>query len=345
MAIYRNKILKMKSKFLSACILLFGYFGCTGENRKEGVQTAFDGFAQGTTYHIVVRSDREVDLKGDIDSLLGVIDRSMSLYDPQSLLSRLNRNETDSVDRFIAFCLDEARGIAEETGGLYDVTIKPLTSAYGFAGDSAVLRPNVDSLLELVGYRKISVENGRLVKADSRMQIDLNSIAQGATSDYIAAYIDSLGFTDYLVEVGGEIFSRGTNAKGLPWVVGIDRPAEGNFTPGADLQVKIGLSGRGLATSGNYRKFYTDDDGRKIVHTVDPLTGEPVVSNLLSATVVARTATLADAYGTALMVMGLERSKAFLATLSDVEAYLVYSDDRGEFRTYATPGMEQLVVR
>ncbi len=335
----------MKSKFLSACILLFGCFACAEKSGERNVLNKFDGFAQGTTYHIVVRSDRSVDLKNEIDSLLQVIDRSMSLYDPQSLLSRLNRNETDSVDRFIAFCLEEARRIADETGGLYDVTIKPLTSAYGFAGDSVVLRPNVDSLLALVGYRKISVENGRLVKADPRMQIDLNSIAQGATSDYIADYMDSLGFTDYLVEVGGEIFSRGTNARGLPWVVGIDRPTEGNFTPGADLQVKIGLSGRGLATSGNYRKFYTDDDGRKIVHTVDPLNGEPVVSNLLSATVVARTATLADAYGTALMVMGLERGKAFLETLPGVEAYLVYSDDRGEFRTYVTPGMEELIVR
>lgn len=335
----------MKSKILTACLLFLGCVACSDKSGEKCVLSKFDGFAQGTTYHIVVKSDRSVDLGGEIDSLLRVVDRSMSLYDAESLLSRLNRNETDSVDGFIARCMDEARRIAEQTGGLYDVTVKPLTSAYGFAGEEAVGRPNVDSLLELVGYRKVSVENGRLVKADGRMQIDLNSIAQGATSDYIAGYIDSLGFSDYLVEVGGEIFSRGTNASGKPWVVGIDRPAEGNFTPGADLQVKIGLSGCGLATSGNYRKFYTDASGRKIVHTVDPLTGEPVVSNLLSATVVAPTATLADAYGTALMVMGLERSKAFLETLADVEAYLVYSDEGGEFRTYATPGMEALVVR
>ena len=332
----------MKLKILSACILLLTGAGCA--EQKESVLSRFDGFAQGTTYRIIVKSDRAVDLKNEIDSLLLVIDRSMSLYEPQSLLSRLNRNETDSVDRFIAHCLDEARRISDETGGLYDVTIKPLTSVYGFAGDSVVARPNIDSLLELVGYRKISVEDGRLVKADPRMQIDLNSIAQGATSDYIAAYIDSLGFDEYLVEVGGEIFSRGTNGKGRPWVVGIDRPEEGNFTPGADLQVKLGLSGRGLATSGNYRKFYTDDEGRKIVHTVDPLSGKPVVSNLLSATVVAPTATSADAYGTALMVMGLDRSREFLETLSGVEAYLVYADDRGEFRTYVTPGMQALIV-
>ncbi|WP_300286199.1 FAD:protein FMN transferase [uncultured Alistipes sp.] len=335
----------MKSKILTACLLFLGCVACSDKSGERSVLSTFDGFAQGTTYHIVVKSDRSVELGDEIDSLLRGVDRSMSLYDAESLLSRLNRNETDSVDGFIARCMDEARRIAEQTGGLYDVTVKPLTSAYGFAGEEAVARPNVDSLLELVGYRKVSVENGRLVKADDRMQIDLNSIAQGATSDYIAGYIDSLGFSDYLVEVGGEIFSRGTNASGKPWVVGIDRPVEGNFTPGAHLQVKIGLSGRGLATSGNYRKFYTDDSGRKIVHTVDPLSGEPVVSNLLSATVVAPTATLADAYGTALMVMGLERSKAFLETLPDVEAYLVYSDERGEFRTYATPGMEALVVR
>lgn len=179
-------------------------------------------------------------------------------------------------------------------------------------------QPNVDSLLRFVGYRKIAVDGGRLRKEDPRMQLDLNSIAQGATSDYIAAYFDSLGLTDYIVEVGGEIFCRGSNAEGKPWRVGIDRPAEGNVLPGADLETVIGLSGQGLATSGNYRKFYTDDKGRKIVHTINARTGEPVISNLLSVTVVGPTATLADAYGTVCMILGLEKSKEFLGRASGV---------------------------
>ena len=185
----------------------------------------------------------------------------------------------------------------------------------------------------------------RLVKKHPSVQIDLNSIAQGATADYVARWLDSLGWKDYLVEVGGEIFARGHNAKGGLWRVGIDKPIEGNVIPGAQLQVRIGISNRGLATSGNYRKFYTDSLGRKIVHTFDARTGAPVISNLLSATVVARTAAQADAYGTLCMVMGLNESIRFLESRPDLEAYLVWSDDRGNYRTYMTPGMESLVLQ
>ena len=185
--------------------------------RKTGdgpTVSRFDGFTQGTTYHILVKSDGPLHMENEIDSLLTEVDNSMSLYNPQSLLSRLNRNETDSVDGFIAECIRTARRISEQSDGAYDITVKPLTAAYGFTGDVPVQNPDVDSLLKLVGYDKIAVENGRLRKADPRMQIDLNSIAQGATSDYIAAYFEKLGIEEYMIEVGGEIFCRGLNAKG-----------------------------------------------------------------------------------------------------------------------------------
>ena len=244
----------MKFKIGLLGIVALAVAACGGV-KKDNQVTVIDGFAQGGTYHIVIKSDRPVDLKGQVDSLLREIDNSMSLFNPDSRLRRLNRNETDSVDAFIADCIAEAERLSRETDGAYDITVKPLTAAYGFAGDSVVQQPNVDSLLRFVGYRKIAVDGGRLRKEDPRMQLDLNSIAQGATSDYIAAYFDSLGLTDYIVEVGGEIFCRGSNAEGKPWRVGIDRPAEGNVLPGADLETVIGLSGQGLATSGNYRKF------------------------------------------------------------------------------------------
>lgn len=172
-------------------------------------------------------------------------------------------------------------------------------------------QPNVDSLLQFIGYDKIRIDGCRLVKKHPSVQIDLNSIAQGATADYVARWLDSLGWKDYLVEVGGEIFARGHNAKGGLWRVGIDKPIEGNVIPGAQLQVRIGISNRGLATSGNYRKFYTDSLGRKIVHTFDARTGAPVISNLLSATVVARTAAQARRLRHALYGDGPERKHPF----------------------------------
>lgn len=322
------------------------FYCCSGKSDPKENRTVIDGFAQGGTYHIVLKGtgyDSE-SLKHEIDSLFSVVDYSMSLYNPESLLSRLNRNETDSVDQFITRCIEQAEKISRESDGAYDVTIKPLTAAYGFAEDSTSEAPNVDSLLQLVGFEKIAIRDGRLTKQNSNMQIDLNSLAQGATVDFIASWLDSKGFENYIIEMGGEIFCRGTNPNDTPWHVGIDRPIEGNLTPGADLQVIIEVSGQGLATSGNYRKYYTTDDGRKIVHTIDARTGEPVISNLLSATVVAPTATLADAYGTLFMILGLDRSKEFLSTHPDLQAYLVYSDDTGNLKTYVTPGLAAMIV-
>ena len=319
---------------------------CSGKPDPKENRTVIDGFAQGGTYHIVLKGtgyDRE-SLKREIDSLFSVIDYSMSLYNPESLLSRLNRNETDSVDQFITRCIEQAEQISRESDGAYDVTIKPLTAAYGFAEDSTSEAPNVDSLLQLVGYEKIAIRDGRLTKQNSNMQIDLNSLAQGATVDFIASWLDTKGFENYIIEMGGEIFCRGTNPNDTPWHVGIDRPIEGNLTPGVDLQVIIEVSGQGVATSGNYRKYYTTDDGRKIVHTLDARTGTPVISNLLSASVVASTATLADAYGTLFMILGLDRSKEFLSTHPDLQAYLVYSDDTGNLKTYVTPGLAAMIV-
>lgn len=312
----------------------------------EPVTTTIRGLAQGTTYSMVFVADSTLHIQPQIDSLLDRVDRSLSLYNPESLLSRINRNETDSVDELVARCIAVAEQVSRQSGGVYDVTIKPVIAAYGFAGGQPTRNPNIDSLMQYVGYEKIAVRDGRIEKADPHIEIDLNSVAQGITSDYIGTWLESQGIDDYLVEVGGEIFARGARANGEPWRVGIDRPLEGNIVPGNDLIARIALpDGKGLNTSGNYRKFYTDGNGQKIVHTIDASSGRSVVSNLLSATVIAENAALADAYGTAFMAMGLERSKAFLREHPGIEGYLIYSDDKGDMKEYMTPGMARLIIR
>ncbi|MCD8186371.1 MAG: FAD:protein FMN transferase, partial [Rikenellaceae bacterium] len=271
----------MSSKITGIMVVVGVLLALTG--CKTGFRpTTVDGFTQGTTFHIVVRDDipKGVDLKRDIDSVFLAIEKSMSLFDDQSLLSRINRNETDSLDRYIMDCIRVAEQVSRQTDGLFDVTIGPITRAYGFGGGTPVSQPDLDSLLQWVGYDKIRMENNRLIKAHPRVQIDLNGIAQGYTVDVLAQHFDGLGLENYIIEMGGEIFSRGLNARNQPWVVGIDRPDENNQVQGSDIQVKIPLSGRGLATSGNYRKFYEDESGRKIVHTVDPLTGQPVINQV-----------------------------------------------------------------
>lgn len=310
------------------------------ETKSQYQQSVFDGFVQGSTYHIVIKDTKKHDVQEALDSIYKMIDMSMSVYEPNSLISKINRNETDSLDSFMKECIAIAEQVSIETDGVYDITIKPLTAAYGFAGEVNSENVNVDSLLQFVGYDKIKIEGDRLIKERPEIQLDLNSIAQGYTTDIIARYFDELGFTDYIVEVGGEIFSRGTNMKGIPWVVGIDKPFEGNYTPGADLQVTLKLSGKGLATSGNYRKFYTDESGRKVVHTVDARTGDPVISTMLSATVVGPDATLADVWGTVFMIVGLEKTKEFLSRHPELAAYIVYSGDNGEYLVYYTDNLE-----
>lgn len=305
-----------------------------------------DGFALGTTYHFVVGGIADTaGMRARIASLLGEVEASMSIYDSNSLISRLNRNETDSVDRHIAYCVEQARMVSEMSGGVYDVTILPLTEAWGFAGVKAAAEPDVDSLLRFVGYEKIRVEDGRLIKERPEVRIDLNSIAKGYAVDLMAGLMEEFGSENYLVEIGGEIFCRGINRAGRDWLVGIDSPSDGNYAPGADVQTELSLSGAGLATSGNYRKFYVDGQGRKVVHTIDAVTGGSRPSNLLSATVVAHNTTVADALGTMMMALGLEKSVEFLERNHQFAGYLIYADDDGNYKEYVSPAMHRYMGR
>jgi len=189
---------------------------------------------------------------------------------------------------------------------------------------------------------KVKIENGKLVKSDPRVSLNANAIAQGYTSDVIAREFDKMGISNYMIEVGGEIYCKGVNAKGKEWTVGIDKPIEGNVVPGSDLQEVLSISGKGLATSGNYRKYY-EENGKKYSHTIDPKTGYPVVHSLLSATLIANDAMTADALATFFMVVGLEKAQEYLAANPDIDAYLVYSQD-GKFAVYKTKGIKTVKI-
>ena len=330
--------------YAAHCTLYALLVGCAG---PRPVVTTLQGFTQGGAYRVIVKSDRDrSDLQQPVDSLLDLIERSMSLYDEHSLISRLNRNETDSLDAFITRCIETAAEISRESDGFYDITVKPLIEAWGFIHKNAPGKsPNIDSLLQYVGYEKIAIRDGRLIKSSPGVQIDLNSIAQGLTADEVGRLLEKEGIESFLVEVGGgEIFCKGTNPGGTPWRVGIDKPFEGNFLPGANIQTRLHISDQGVATSGNYRKFKVLDDGRKVVHIFNPKSGYSVESNLLSATVVAENAALADAYGTMLMVFGLERSIDFLSTKPGLLAYLVYTDEAGAYQSWISPGLRRQVI-
>ncbi len=298
-----------------------------------------DGAMLGTTYHIVAETTlTQEQIFDEMQRINSEAIASMSIFNPTSLLSRLNRNETDLVDIHIARNLEVASKINALTPR-YDITVKPLVDAYGFAAKNREAKPNIDSLVQFVGFDKFRLEGGRIVKKDSRLQIDLNSIAKGYVVDLIAEWLDGQGVENYIVEVGGEIRAKGVNAKGIAWRVGVDTPFDNNNTPGAHQQKVVQISGAALATSGNYRRFYYNDKGERISHTLNPQTGRSHTTSILSATVIAPRCSVADALATAFMASDEKDAITLAESLCDsISVYFVLAPEKGkeEYREFST---------
>ena len=293
----------------------------------------------GTTYHIVAETSLS---SQQIFAAMERINReaigSMSIFDSTSLLSRINRNETDQLDIHIARNIEIAQKI-HTIAPRYDITVKPLVEAYGFAAKNREAKPNIDSLLEFVGFEKFAIEGNRIVKSDARLQIDLNSIAKGYVVELVAEWLDRQGCKNYIVEVGGEICSKGVNSRGVAWRVGVDTPFDNNQTPGAYQQKVVNISGAALATSGNYRRFYYNAEGERISHTLNPQTGASHTTTLLSATVIAPRCAVADGLATAFMASDERDAIALAEQLRDsVQVYFVLAPTKGEeaYREFST---------
>lgn len=335
-------------KLLIQIVLLGFFFGLAfliTKAGKKGEYVTFVGFAQGSTYRITYESKKGIHYQSVVDSFLRRIDRSLSIYDSGSVISRFNRNEPGVLaDQMFEEVFNKSVEVNKRTGGAFDITVGPIVNALGFGrGDTLdVDSALIDSLKNFIGMEMVRLENKKLLKERSETVLDLNAIAQGYSVDVIALFLESRKIRNYIVEIGGEVRAKGRNERNMVWRVGIDKPVESHQIPGADLQAIISLKNKSLATSGNYRKFY-EKNGVKFVHTINPETGYPVISNLLSATVVADDCATADAYATALMVMGLEKSIAFIKSNTFLDAFLIYSDAKGAFRTYTSPGLSKYI--
>lgn len=324
--------------------LLVAAFLLVSCGSKQQPVVSIDGFALGTIYTVKIKGEAPLNIEQKLDSVFAVADNTMSVFNSESLLNRINRNETDRVDENIAYCIELARGVSELSGGKYDITVQPLVEAYGFMDKEKNAQANVDSILQFVDYRKIDVREGRLVKQDPRIKIGLNSIAKGYTVDLVALMLEREGVDEYLVNIGGEIFSRGTNAAGKAWTVGIETPFEGNYIQGAHTYRMLAVSGQGVATSGNYRNFHTDSSGTKYTHIIDPVTGRNTASNLLSATSVAESCALADALGTMFIALGLEASQKLIAEHPELAVMLIYADEKGGMKVVTSEAMNKYMV-
>lgn len=350
--------------WIAACSILLAACGSgdssstTSRPQIDLTKRSIEGEAQGTTYHIHYFGGTDPGiLKEAVDSILLDIDNSLSTWNQSSLITELNAadsGQTPFDDHFNYFTetFKHAREVYQKTGGVFDPTVGPLVNAWGFGfkNRKQMDASRVDSLMPVIGF---TFENMRLSRtAESNkgmpgrvlykrlpgMALDFNAIAQGYSVDVLGTYLRAQQISSFMVELGGEVLVAGTKADGSPWRIGIDKPEEGATE--RTLQATLELTDEAVATSGNYRKFYVVD-GQKYAHTIDPKTGFPVKHGLLSATVVAETCWKADAYATAFMVMGTERSLAFLEEGQEkLEAYLIYSEGE-EVKTFTTAGLQE----
>jgi len=299
------------------------------------------GHAQGTTYHITYENEIGDDLGYQIDSILKAFDLTFSAYIPNSIISRINKNDsTVEINDMFEEVFNKSAEVYEASGGAFDLTVAPLVDAWGF-GPEKKEKPNrsrIDSLMRFVGMNKIKISGNKLVKELPGITIDMNGIAQGYSVDIVCRFFESKGLKNYMVEIGGEVRAKGKNDKGKSWRIGVDKPSYTD-NPGENLQVILLLDNKAMTTAGNYRNFI-EENGVKYSHIIDPHSGNPVKNRLLSVTIVADDALTADAYDTPCMVLGLEGTRELLKKHPELDAYLIFNDEKGNYQVEYTNGIK-----
>lgn len=325
----------MKNKVFFFIVAFVFLSSCTNSKKR---MITYTGFTQGTTFSIkfYALSD-SIRLKHGIDSILSEINFTASTYDKNSIISKVNSNQEVELNYDFITIFSRSIEISDSTNGCFDITVGELVKrwGFGFKNEKFPTKQEVEELLKLIGYKNISIENGKIIKKYPEIQIDFNAIAQGYTVDLVAEYFMKHSCTNFIIEIGGEVRANGMKDGRKPWVVGIEKPSQSD-TSGRSIQLRLVLNNQAISTSGNYRKYFVKD-GIKYSHTIDPKTGYPVHHSLLSVSIIAPDCTTADAYATAFMVMGVEKSKEFLKDHPKIEAYFIYADSINKNQVYYTP--------
>lgn len=335
------KLKKRQLIFLILLIIGTIYVAKTNDKAPNAKTQKFSERIFGTVMNITYTHTE--DLHDTIMTCLKNVDGSLSMFNPNSTISRINRGETDTLCTYLTEILPMAHSVSEATDGAFDITVAPLVNAWGFGFKSGQLPTDaqVDSLRALVGYKSITFANGIISKENPGTVIDLSAIAKGFGTDQVANLLIEHGVKNFMVEIGGEIVTRGNNPKGKAWHIGINRPVEDSTGTNNEIQEVIAVHDRAMATSGNYRNFHITEDGRKVSHTIDPSTGRPVQHSLLSSTVLAPTCAMADAFATSFMVMGIEKAKEVVKAHPELQAYFIYTDSTGTYKTWQNINIEE----
>ena len=301
-----------------------------------------EGSVFGTFYHITYQSGQN--LQTGVEATLQEVDKSLSPFNKESVITAINNNTSMDTNTMFTDVFQLAQEVSVATNGAFDITVAPLVNLWGFGFKNMdnVSEEKVDSLLQYVGYEKVKLVEGKIVKECPETMLDCSAIAKGYGVDAVGLYLESQGVKNYMVEIGGEVRVRGTNPKGELWHVGINKPNDDPTNMNNEIEQVLQLTQMAMATSGNYRNFY-EKDGKKYAHTIDPRTGHPVQHSILSSTVLAKDCATADAYATAFMVLGLEEAKKVLAQHPDLMAFFIYSDDEGGTHDWCSPGLKEMI--
>lgn len=322
-------------RLLITSFFLIAIFSCKEHrNDDKPIQhknTILEGEIFGTYYRMTY--DSQVNYQKQFDSLFYVINKSMSTYQTDSDISKLNRNETNTVDDHFINVFETSKEIYKKTEGAFDPTIGVVVNAWDFGPEGKLDEINnhkIDSLMQFVGFDKVNRTENIVIKPTGTF-IDFNAIAKGYAVDVIANFIESQNINNYLVDIGGELYAKGINAeKQKPWKVGVENP---NFDGTQSINKVIVLKNQAMATSGTYRKFKFDENGNRYAHIIDTKTGNPSKTNLLSISVIAENCMIADVYATAFKAMGIEKVKAFLKTHPELKVFLIFGNEKNELET------------
>lgn len=302
------------------------------------------GFIFGTTYSITYQNNK--DLQAEIEAEMNEVDAALSPFNKRSIITAVNNNHQVKLNQKFMQVFNLAENISHETDGAFDITVAPLVNEWGFGFRKGVnpTKHVIDSLRQIVGYQKVALINGKVVKKDPRINLDCSGIAKGYGSDCVANLLRRHGIENFMVEIGGEIVTAGVNPDRVPWKIGVTKPVDNSTQQNGELQTVLNVTDKAMATSGNYRNFYYKG-GRKYAHTIDPKTGYPVQHNILSSTVIADNCATADAYATAFMVLGLNKAKAILQRHPELMAYFIYSDKNGKNTVWFSPSMKKAIAQ
>ncbi len=328
-----------KKIFLGLSVIIFCAISC----QKNENYIKFSGPTQGTMFNITYCCETNYNV--EIDSLLNVFNMSLSNYNPNSLISQINRNETDSLNAMTEEFFVVSQEVWKNTDGFFDITVAPIVNVWGFGwqrneNQQVPDSVTIDSLLQYVGSEKFVIENGKILK-QPETQFITNAIAQGMSVDFISDFFKSKGVNNFLVEIGGEVYCAGINSKGKKWRIGVDKPIEGTGYDNRENQIIIELSDMAVNTSGNYRKFLEDGE-KKYGHSINPKTGFSTENEMLSATVIYSDCIRADAYATAFMVMGHEKAMKIVESIDGMEAYFIIHEN-GETKSVESSGFDKFV--